>query len=189
MKKIKCIIIDDEPLARKGLTEYVTDTGFLELAGECENPLEASSLFKSHKIDLMFLDIQMPKINGIEYLKTLKNPPLTIITTAYQEYALQGYELDVIDYLLKPIPFERFLKSANKAREFLEMSSHDNFQGDEREYFFVKCERIFEKIFFKDIFFIQAMQNYVEIYLHDKKYITHLTLKSVYEVKITSFAP
>jgi len=180
-KNLKCIIVDDEPLARKGLEEYVSDVDFLELAAECENPLQASAAINSQKIDVMFLDIQMPRLNGIQFLKTLKNPPITIITTAYQEYAIQGFELDVIDYLLKPIPFDRFLKSAHKAKEFYELKYGSELQPqEEREFFFVKSDRMYEKIFFKDILYIQALQNYVEIHLESRKYITHLTLKSIY---------
>ena len=180
-KNLKCIIVDDEPLARKGLEEYVSDVDFLELAAECENPLQASAVINSQKIDVMFLDIQMPRLNGIQFLKTLKNPPITIITTAYQEYAIQGFELDVIDYLLKPIPFDRFLKSAHKAKEFYELKYGSELQPqEEREFFFVKSDRMYEKIFFKDILYIQALQNYVEIHLENRKYITHLTLKAIY---------
>ena len=119
--KINSIIVDDEPLARKGLAEYVSEVNFLELKGQCENAMAANKILSEQKIDLVFLDIQMPKITGIDFIKTLRNPPMIIFTTAYLEYALQGYELNVIDYLVKPISTERFLKAANKAREFFEL--------------------------------------------------------------------
>lgn len=116
--KLNCLIIDDEPVARKGLEEYVTEVDFLHLAGQCENAVKASALLHDGKIDLLLLDIHMPKLSGIEFLKTLENPPMVIFTTAYPEYALEGYSLDIIDYLVKPIPFGRFLKAVQKARDF-----------------------------------------------------------------------
>ena len=121
----------------------------------------------------------MPKMSGIEFLKTLKEPPLVIITSAYPNYALEGYELDVLDYLLKPISFDRFLKAANKAKEFFEMRSGSASEKDSLDYFFVKCDRSYEKIYFDDILFVQAMQNYVEVFTKERRYISHLTLKSV----------
>src|SRR5882672_10124738 len=110
-----CIIIDDEPLARKGLKEYIQDVDFLQLAGEFENPLKASELLLNQGIDLIFLDIQMPKITGLEFIKTLSHPPQFIFTTAYPQYAVEGFELSAVDYLLKPFSFERFWKAVNKA--------------------------------------------------------------------------
>src|SRR5690349_20962408 len=115
--RINCIIVDDEPAARKGLTEYVSEINFLELKGACENTASASKLLSLHKIDLMFLDIQMPRVTGIDFLKALHEPPMVIFTTAYSDYALQGYELDILDYLVKPVSFERFSKAVNKARD------------------------------------------------------------------------
>ncbi len=113
---MRCLIIDDEPLAREGIANYAQEIDFLEVAGTCSNPLEASVLMGKSEIELLFLDIQMPKINGIDFLKSLKNPPMVIITTAYPSYALEGYQLDVIDYLLKPITFQRFFQAVNKAK-------------------------------------------------------------------------
>ena len=117
-RKIQTIVVEDEPLAREGLMSYVREIDFLYVQGVCEDALSANKVLASMPVDLMFLDIQMPKITGIEFLKSLKQPPMTIMTTAYPNFALQGYELDVIDYLVKPFPFERFLKSVNKARDF-----------------------------------------------------------------------
>jgi DNA-binding LytR/AlgR family response regulator len=112
---IRCLIVDDEPPAREIIRRYIQEVPTLELAGECANALQAFALLQQQPIDLMFLDIRMPQINGNDFLKTLKNPPKVIFTTAYTEYALEGYELDVVDYLMKPIPFDRFLKAVNKA--------------------------------------------------------------------------
>lgn len=119
--KIQTIIVEDEPLAREGLLSYVREIDFLEVKAVCEDALEANRVLGSIPVDLMFLDIQMPKITGIEFLKSLKEPPMAIMTTAYPNFALQGYELDVVDYLVKPFPFERFLKSVNKARDFFDL--------------------------------------------------------------------
>src|SRR5688572_13741218 len=112
---IHAIVVEDEPLAREGLVSYIKEVDFLQVRKVCEDALEANQILATERVDLMFLDIQMPKIRGIDFLKSLKNPPMTIITTAYPNFALQGYELDVVDYLVKPFPFERFLKSVNKA--------------------------------------------------------------------------
>src|SRR4051812_32819704 len=114
--KIKAIIVEDEHLAREGLTSYIQELDFIDVIKECENAMEANQILASEKIDLMFLDVYMPKITGLDFLKSLKNPPMVIVTTAYPNFALQGYELDVLDYLVKPFPFNRFLKAANKAR-------------------------------------------------------------------------
>ena len=121
--KLNCLIIDDEPVARKGLEEHVQEIDFLHCVASCENALKAASYLNQEKIDLIYLDIHMPKLSGIDFLKTLKNPPLTIITTAYSDYALEGYTLDVIDYLLKPISFDRFLKASQKALEFFQLKA------------------------------------------------------------------
>lgn len=116
--KLSCLIIDDEPVARKGLAEYVNEIEFLELVAQCENPVKAASYLNEQTIDLIFLDIHMPKLSGIEFLRSLRNPPLVIFTTAYSDYALEGYSLDVVDYLMKPITFERFVKSAQRHLKF-----------------------------------------------------------------------
>src|SRR5215813_379615 len=113
--KIRCIITDDEPLARKGLQGYVEKTEFLELVAVCEDALQLDSALKQHKADLLFLDIEMPYLSGIDFFKSLPNPPKVIFTTAFENYALQGFELDMLDYLLKPVSFDRFLKASNKA--------------------------------------------------------------------------
>ena len=123
--KINCIVVDDEPLARKGLAEYIGDVDYLDLKAVCENAVVTARVLAQQKIDLIFLDIQMPKMSGIEFLKSLRQQPMIIFTTAYSEYALKGYELDVLDYLVKPISFERFLKAVNKAREFYNLRNND----------------------------------------------------------------
>src|ERR1700761_6333734 len=117
---INCLVVDDEPIARKGVLEYIDQVDFLYAVGVCKNAVEASVALTTHQIDLVFLDIQMPKITGIDFLKNLQNPPLVILTTAFPEYAIEGYELNILDYLLKPISFERFFKSILKAQTQLD---------------------------------------------------------------------
>jgi DNA-binding LytR/AlgR family response regulator len=174
--KISCIITDDEPVARKGLRGYIEKIDFFELAGLCEDALQLNNMLKQQTVDLLFLDIEMPYISGIDFLKTAINPPKVIFTTAYEQYAMKGYEMDVLDYLLKPISFERFLKAANKA--------HDYFlpkQTAAAQYMFVKADSKLEKVVFDEILFIEGMENYAGIYLPGKKIITHATLKSLQE--------
>ncbi|SHE53895.1 LytR/AlgR family response regulator transcription factor [Pedobacter caeni] len=176
--KITCIITDDEPYARKGLQGYIEKISFLDLKGSCEDALQLNSLLERQPVDLLFLDIQMPLITGIEFLKTVRNPPKVIFTTAYEQYAIQGFELEVMDYLLKPISYERFLKAATKAKDYFEMSTVSE-QG--QTYLFLKVNGKFEKIVFADILFIEGMENYVAIHLKDKKIVTHTTIKSLLE--------
>jgi len=180
--KIKCIIVDDEPFARKGLISYVEKIDFFILSGICENAIELNSMLKQQQADLLFLDIEMPYITGIDFLKNAKELPKVILTTAYEQYALKGYELDVLDYLLKPISFERFLQAANKAYAWFCLQKAN---PAEQDYFFVKADSKLEKINFDDILFVEALENYVAIYTKDKKIITHLTLKILQE-KLTA---
>ena len=177
--KLTCLIIDDEPVARKGLGEYVAEIEFLELVAECENPVKASRYLSEQHVDLIFLDIHMPKVSGIEFLKSLRNPPLVIFTTAYSDYALEGYSLDVVDYLMKPITFERFLKSAQKALEIFQMKKLASEHKPPADYFFVKCESKFEKVNYADVRYVESMQNYVIIHTTTKKLITYMTLASL----------
>jgi DNA-binding LytR/AlgR family response regulator len=181
---INCIIIDDEPLARAGLTEYVQDIDFFNLLGVFDNPLAATEILGSSEVHLLFLDIQMPKITGIDFFKTLKDPPAVIFTTAYPQYALDGFEVNALDYLVKPISFERFLISALKAKEFYEVRQKNRSETVTEataEYFFIKADNSLVKILYADILFVEALQNYVTIHTNGKKYISYLTFKSVEE--------
>ena len=183
MSTIKCIITDDEPFARKGLQSYIEKIGFLELVAVCEDALQLNNHIKQQAVDLIFLDIEMPYITGIDFLKSASSPPKVIFTTAYEQYALQGYELDVLDYLLKPISFERFLKAADKAFDYFSSQG----QGAD-DFLFVKAGNKLEKVYFDQIYFIEAMENYVSIFLQDKKLVVHATLKSVQQqLPVTSF--
>ena len=183
---INCVIIDDEPLAREGLASYVREVDFLNLGGIGENPLELLHLIDQQKVDLVFLDIQMPKMNGIDFLKILQKPPMVIITTAYPSYALEGFQLNVLDYLLKPITFGRFFKAAAKARDYsrllLRQVSGDQGKAEpDDDYFFIKCGSKYEKVLFEDILYVEGMQNYVNIYTLKGKFVTMLSLKNLEE--------
>ncbi len=177
---INCLIVDDEPIARKGILEHVKQIDFLHPVASCKNAIEASKVLESVPVDLIFLDIQMPKLNGIEFLKSLPNPPLVIFTTAYPEYAIDGFELDVSDYLLKPISFARFYKAALKVREYWSLMNRPVAQQT-NDFFFIKCNQKLEKINFASVLYIEGMSNYIIIHTIDKKYITYLTFKKVEE--------
>jgi DNA-binding LytR/AlgR family response regulator len=179
---INCIIIDDEPLARAGLKEYIADIDFFNLLGEFDNALAATEILGSGQVQLLFLDIQMPKITGIDFFKTLANPPAVIFTTAYPQYALDGFEVNALDYLVKPVSFDRFYKAALKAKEALAQKQSDKTGVQETPaYFFIKADNSLIKIMYADVLFVEALQNYVTIYTTTKKYISYLTFKSVEE--------
>ena len=181
---INCVIVDDEPLARAGLTDFVQDVDFLELNGTCENPLQLIKLLETQTVDLIFLDIQMPKMSGLDFLRITKKPPMVILTTAYPNFALEGFQLNVLDYLLKPITFDRFLMSATKARDYQRFL---NFSADGKkerpaqveDYFFIRCGNKYEKIFFDDVLYLESMQNYVNIITKKGKYTTLTNLKNL----------
>ncbi|MBX2944325.1 MAG: response regulator transcription factor [Cyclobacteriaceae bacterium] len=176
--KLNCLIVDDEPLARKGLEEYVKDIDFLQWAGSCEDALKAGTFLREGNIDLILLDIHMPKLSGIEFLKTLQHPPLVIFTTAYPDYALESYALDVMDYLVKPISFDRFLKAVQKAYDYHLLVQKPSAAPD---YFFIKVDHKYEKINYTDVLYAEAMQNYCIIYTASKKLITYITLSGLEE--------
>lgn len=170
MKKMNCLIVDDEELARNLVENYINRLSYLAVVGKCANPLEAMQVLQEQPVDLMFLDIQMPELTGVEFLKTLSQKPLVIFTTAYKEYALQGFELDVVDYLLKPFRFERFLQAVNKAGKIKMHESKEappapdtteEVPNEEKDYILVKSDFKVFRIFYKDILFIESMKEYV----------------------------
>lgn len=179
MNPLRCLIVDDEPMARKGMMEYVREVPFLSAAGECGSASEAAGVLASQSIDLLLLDIQMPRMSGLEFLRTLRQPPLVIITTAFSEFAIEGYELEVVDYLLKPIPFDRFLKATRKAYDYFQLSRNDSQRKE--NFFFVKCNSKLEKVMFEDILFVEAMQNYIIIHTRLQKLVVYMTLSGVEE--------
>ena len=170
------MITDDEPVAREGLQSYVEKVDFLALTGVCEDAIQLNTLLKTEQPDLLFLDIEMPYLSGLDLLATLSNPPKVIITSAYEQYALKGYELDVTDYLLKPISFERFLKAVNKVHDLLQKETAPAAE----EFLFVKSDKQMKKVFLKDILFIEGLENYICIYTPSDKILVHSTMKNIY---------
>ncbi len=182
--KIKCLIIDDEPLAQRVLERYIQDVSFLELVQKCNNALDAIDILKEQKIDLIFLDINLPKLTGLEFLRCLKNPPLVIITTAYAEFAIQGYDLDVVDYLMKPFGMERFTKAIQKVQDILKPREHslpEKISGEAKEdqYIFIKSNKKTYRINLNDILYIEALGDYVKIYTTDRMIISYHSMKNL----------
>jgi DNA-binding LytR/AlgR family response regulator len=182
--KIKCLVIDDEPLAQRVIERYAEDLPFLEIVHLCSQALDAIELLKTRDIDLIFLDINMPKLTGIEFLRTIKHPPLIIITTAYAEYAIQGYELNVLDYLMKPFSFERFLKAVQKAREALvarEAPGSEPVQPESKEenFIFIKSSKKTFWVNFDDILCVEALGDYVKIFTTERMIVSYLSMKNL----------
>lgn len=167
IKMIRCIIVDDEPLAREVIRRYISRVPFLQLVAECENAIRAMTVVQHQAIDLAFVDIRMPELLGTDWIKMLRHPPAIVLTTAYAEYALEGYELDVIDYLLKPIQFERFLKAVNKSVQQgpAEQSPAPRDQPDSRKdaFLYFRTDRKMVKVMLDDIVYIEGMKNYIKI--------------------------
>ena len=181
MLKYNCIIVEDEPLAAEVLTDYIQQVPFLELSEVCTDAIFAMEKLQSSKIDLMFLDIHLPKLKGLDFLEALKTPPHVIITSAYKEYALAGYELNVIDYLLKPIRFNRFLKAVNKLNQFTQQSINQitPAANGERKYFFFNVGKKRVKIFMDEILYIESLREYVRITTKDKSILTKFQLNEI----------
>lgn len=177
-RPITCIVVDDEPLAREGMESYIARVDFLEHRASCRNAVEASEWLTKEKVDLMFLDIHMPMITGIEFLQHLNNPPKVVFTTAYREYALDGFELQAADYLLKPISFARFLKAAHKVREAILTTSGATL-GD--PYFYVKEDGLLVKVCFEDILWVEGVKDYIFIHTKGKRHMVLTSLKSAEE--------
>lgn len=181
---INCLVVDDEPVARKGIAGYVEQTPFLTLVGTCKSAVEANEVVHHEHIDLLFLDIQMPDLTGIEFMRSLENPPAVIFTTAYRDYAIDGFELNALDYLVKPISFQRFLKAANKAQSHFEMLRQSQPKPIEAptagpEYFFIKSDGQFIKIKLADVLYFESEKDYVFIHTEQKRYLTLLSLKQL----------
>lgn len=180
--KMKCLIIDDEPLARFHLKELAGQIDFLSVEGTCATALEADAKVKESEIDLLFLDINMPYLTGLEFLEQLENPPLCILTTAYSEYALEGFRLQVVDYLLKPIAFNRFYQAVNKAQQQFIISEKlkKNTPLDD-PFLYVRQSDSFIKVSWVDILYIESMQNYTKLHFKDKSLVIHQTMKAIEE--------
>lgn len=186
---INAIIVDDEPLAQDVLETYIERMPDVNLLKKCSNAFEANQILKEEKVDLMFLDIQMPQLTGMDFLRTLQNPPLVVFTTAYTEYAIEGFELDALDYLLKPISFDRFAKAVNRAKEQLNLQSgggeassstseSSEVEGEE-DFIFVKADKKLIKVNYSDIIYIEGLKDYVIIRSEDSRVITLQTMKSL----------
>ncbi|WP_300700161.1 LytTR family DNA-binding domain-containing protein [Bacteroides sp.] len=177
--QIKCVITDDEPTACEGLRRYVEKVDFLSLTAVCEDAMQLNTFLQTQQPDLLFLDIEMPYLSGLELLASLAHPPRVIVTSAYEQYALKGYELDVADYLLKPISFERFLKAVNKVYNLLQQEV----QLEEiTDFIFVRSDRQMHKVFLKDILIVEGLENYVCIYTENSKLLVRSTMKRMAEV-------
>ena len=184
MLKYNCIVVEDEPLAAEVLTDYIQQVPFLELSEVCTDAIFAMEKLQADKIDLMFLDIHLPKLKGLDFLEALKTPPRVIITSAYKEYALAGYELNVIDYLLKPIRFNRFLKAVNKLNQFTPQTIQQtaNAANAERKFFFFNVGKKRVKIFMDEILYIESLREYVRITTKDKSILTKFQLNEIEEM-------
>jgi DNA-binding LytR/AlgR family response regulator len=181
---IRCLVIDDEPPAREIIRRYIEEVPHLELVGECGNALDALIRLQQTPVDLLFLDIRLPQLNGTDFLKTLRQPPKVIFTTAYQEYALEGYELDAIDYLMKPIRFDRFVKAINKAFQqsgYKTMPElvpvREEHQQDSFVYF--RADRKMVKVMLNDILYVESMKDYVKVVMSQGSLITKQSITSV----------
>jgi len=178
-----CIIVDDEPLARQGMQMNIEQISSLRLLGSFSNAMAANDFLLKEDVDLMFLDINMPELSGLDFLKSLRDAPLVIFTTAYPQYALESYELDAVDYLVKPIRIERFLKAVNKAENLLRLLQQENSTHEVEkiadDFVYIKADRKFFKIWFKDILYIEGLKDYVVIYTADNKIITSMNVKTI----------
>lgn len=187
--QLTCLIVEDEPLARNLITDYVSKVPYLKLIQACSSPMQAIELLRNESVDLLFLDIQMPELTGISLLKTLQKKPMVIFTTAYSEYALEGYELDVVDYLLKPITFERFLRAVDKVNQRMNsvnsashvVPNHTSSTDQAQPFVFVKDGTKLVKIRWDDILFIEGLKDYVTIHTRQQKVVTLQRLKTLEE--------
>lgn len=194
--KIKCLIVDDEPLAIQVIENYLDRLQDFEIVASCESAIEAFHIIQEKDIDLLLLDINMPMLNGIEFLKSIENPPEVIFTTAYRDYAVESYELNVLDYLVKPIPFQRFLKALHKAKKYIELvnrnsllrenhafESHENIHPVHKEeaFIFLKVDKKRVKIALDDIFHIESLKDYIRVFTKNDEYIVHQSLTKITE--------
>ncbi|WP_276481659.1 LytR/AlgR family response regulator transcription factor [Paraflavitalea pollutisoli] len=182
---LRCLIIDDKPLAVDILTDYVQKTSFLELAAATTNPIEGLDILREQSIDLVFLDIQMPELSGLQLMKIIGKQRLFILTTAYPDYALEGYEHDVVDYLLKPISFDRFYRSAEKALKLAQLTALSSSPAtpvpDPLDYLFVKTEHRIQRILLSELLYAESLQNYVSLYTTSGRIMTLQTLNAIEE--------
>ncbi len=181
--RLKCLIVDDEEYAIDGVIDYLQDIDSLEVAGTCLSAIEAVEVLKKQDVDLMFLDINMPRLTGLELLESMQNPPLTILTTAYAEFALDGFRLNVVDYLLKPYTFQRFFQATQKAIDLYKSHIVLNEKEDGRALdMYIRQDDSFQRINWEDILFVESMQNYLKLHFADKTLVIHQTMTSLEEM-------
>jgi len=180
---LRCLIVDDEPVAIKGVVNFINQLDFLEVADTCTSAMKATEILKVENIDLMFLDINMPMLSGIEFLESLEKSPLTIFTTAYSEHALEGFRLNVVDYLMKPLEFQRFFQAANKALDLFQsrIIFQNNKEGSDSD-MYIRQGDTFQRIIWEDILFVEGMQNYLKLHFKDKTFVIHQTMISLEEM-------
>jgi len=180
---VNCIIVEDEPLARDKLIDFISRVNFLKLVFETSNGIEAISFVKENQVDLIFLDIRMKKLSGIQFMKALNNSPRIIITSAYDEYALKSYDYNVIDYLLKPFSFERFLQAADKVVDEITMEGRANkYKSESTEFIFIRTENRIEKIYLKEILYVEGLKDYLKIVLISSKILTLMSFSKILEM-------
>jgi len=182
---MRCIAVDDEKLVLDLLVDNIQQVPYLQLVKACKTAMEAIAVLQKEKVDLIFLDIQMPRLSGLQFIQTLQQPPMVILVTAYEQYALEGYNLNVVDYLLKPVSFERFLKACNKAKELFDLKNENTVtqKADLPDYIFVNVEYTLVKILFSDILFVEGYKDYIKIHLASsmKPVLTKMSLKAMEE--------
>jgi len=185
MEKIKCLVVDDEELARSLLKVFIQKLDYLELTEMARDPIEANAFLSGNQVDLIFLDIQMPELTGVEFIKIFQPKQPVIFTTAYSEFALEGYELDIVDYLLKPFSFSRFVQSVEKAKKWIQLNKgqkHQVEESRENNFIVIKSDHKLVKVFFDDILYIQGMREYAAFYLKEGRVLSLIPLKKLEEV-------
>ena len=180
---LKCLAIDDEPLALELLEDNISQVPYLKLVAACSNPIEAMKILQHEEIDLIFLDIQMPGLTGLQFIKTITSKPMFILITAYEKYALQGYELDVVDYLVKPVSLDRFIKACNKAWELFQLKTKKQTDKETLPYFFINADYSLVKVVFTDIMWIEGLKDYLKIHLKSstRPLVARMTMKAIEE--------
>ena len=178
---IRCLIVDDEPLAREILGQYVAQNDELQLVGTCKNAKEVIELLQKESVDVLFLDIQMPGISGMALMKSLENPPLVVFTTAYDQYAVEGYEVRAVDYLLKPISPDRFNKAVEKVKEMIQYKQQDKSSTNDLNYMFIRSDYQDVKVLFDDILYVEGLKDYVKVVTKQKRIITLTNIKGMLE--------
>jgi len=182
MEKLRCIVLDDEPIGREIIENFVKEIDFLELIDSFEDPVKALMFLENKKIDLIFSDIQMPKISGLDLVKSLENPPVIIFITAHRDFALDGFETGATDYLVKPVRFDRFLKAVNKAKDYLILKQNSTVHQVNSDRIFIKSDGKLTKILLDEILYVEAQGDYLKIVINNETYTTLATLKSMDEV-------